>query len=86
MGSFLDDKRFLARILRGAGPKALDVPLYMPPLDYRTLRSSRPYYKDYVEAITPSLFARRLGLSPSETATEGLRLVLSGVCSTLIPV
>jgi predicted TIM-barrel fold metal-dependent hydrolase len=72
-GLFLDDKRFWPIFERA---QALDVPLYMhPALPHPAVVEA--YYKDYVEQY-PSLLRAAWGFTV-ETATQGLRLVLSGV-------
>ena len=72
-GKFIDDKRFWPIFERA---QALDVPIYVHP--------GRPhpavveiYYKDYAEKY-PSILSAGWGFTV-ETATAGLRLVLSGV-------
>ena len=72
-GVFFDDKRFWPIFERA---QALDVPLYMHPA------TPHPdvveiYYKDYLEDF-PSLLNAAWGYTV-ETATQGIRLVLSGV-------
>ena len=72
-GIFLDDKRFWPIFERA---QALDVPLYMhPSIPHPAVIEA--YYKDYVEQY-PSLLRAAWGFTV-ETATQGLRLVLSGV-------
>src|SRR5262244_3628833 len=72
-GLFLDDKRFWPIFERA---QALDVPLYMhPSLPHPAVVEA--YYKDYV-AQYPSLLRAAWGFTV-ETATQGIRLVLSGV-------
>ncbi len=72
-GLFLDDKRFWPIFERAA---ALDVPLYMhPAIPHPAVVEA--YYKDYVEQY-PSLLRAAWGFTV-ETATQGVRLVLSGV-------
>ncbi|MBV8534266.1 MAG: amidohydrolase [Alphaproteobacteria bacterium] len=72
-GLFLDDKRFWPIFERA---QALDVPLYMhPAVPHPAVVEA--YYKDYVERY-PSLLRAAWGFTV-ETATQGLRLVLSGV-------
>jgi predicted TIM-barrel fold metal-dependent hydrolase len=72
-GVFLDDKRFWPIFERAA---ALDVPLYMhPAIPHPAVVEA--YYKDYVEQY-PSLLRAAWGFTV-ETATQGVRLVLSGV-------
>ncbi len=72
-GLFLDDKRFWPIFERA---QALDVPLYMHPAtpDPAVVNV---YYKDYIEEF-PSLLTAAWGFTV-ETATQGIRLVLSGV-------
>ncbi len=72
-GLFLDDKRFWPIFERA---QALDVPLYMHPAqpDQAVVDA---YYKDYIEDF-PSLLTAAWGFTV-ETATQGIRLVLSGV-------
>jgi 2,3-dihydroxybenzoate decarboxylase len=72
-GAFLDDKRFWPIFERAA---ALDVPLYMhPAIPHPAVIEA--YYKDYVDEY-PSLLRAAWGFTV-ETATQGIRLVLSGV-------
>src|SRR5437764_7537993 len=72
-GRFLDDKRFWPIFERAA---ALDVPLYMhPSIPHPAVIEA--YYKDYIEQY-PSLLRAAWGFTV-ETATQGIRLVLSGV-------
>ena len=72
-GLFLDDKRFWPIFERA---QALDVPLYMhPSIPHPAVIEA--YYKDYV-AQYPSLLRAAWGFTV-ETATQGVRLVLSGV-------
>jgi 2,3-dihydroxybenzoate decarboxylase len=72
-GLFLDDKRFWPIFERA---QALDVPLYMHPSTPHPA-VIEAYYKDYV-AQYPSLLRAAWGFTV-ETATQGVRLVLSGV-------
>jgi predicted TIM-barrel fold metal-dependent hydrolase len=72
-GAFLDEKRFWPIFERAA---ALDVPLYMHPSTPHPA-VVEAYYKDYVEQY-PSLLRAAWGFTV-ETATQGVRLVLSGV-------
>ncbi len=72
-GLFIDDRRFWPIFERA---EALDVPIYVHP--------GRPhpavieaYYKDYVEKF-PAILSAGWGFTV-ETATSGVRLVLSGV-------
>jgi len=72
-GLFLDDKRFWPIFERA---QALDVPLYMhPALPHKAVVEA--YYKDYLEQF-PGLLTAAWGFTV-ETATQGIRLVLSGV-------
>ena len=72
-GIFLDDRRFWPIFERA---QALDVPLYMhPAVPHPAVVEA--YYKDYVQQY-PSLLRAAWGFTV-ETATQGLRLVLSGV-------
>ena len=72
-GLFLDDKRFWPIFERA---QALDVPLYMhPSIPHPAVIEA--YYKDYV-AQYPSILRAAWGFTV-ETATQGIRLVLSGV-------
>jgi 2,3-dihydroxybenzoate decarboxylase len=72
-GVFLDDQRFWPIFERAA---ALDVPLYLhPSIPHPAVVDA--YYKDYVEQY-PSLLRAAWGFTV-ETATQGVRLVLSGV-------
>jgi predicted TIM-barrel fold metal-dependent hydrolase len=72
-GAFLDEKRFWPIFERAA---ALDVPLYMhPAIPHPAVVEA--YYKDYVEQY-PSLLRAAWGFTV-ETATQGVRLVLSGI-------
>jgi predicted TIM-barrel fold metal-dependent hydrolase len=72
-GLFLDDKRFWPIFERAA---ALDVPLYMhPAVPHPAVVEA--YYKDYVQEH-PVLLRAAWGFTV-ETATQGIRLVLSGV-------
>jgi predicted TIM-barrel fold metal-dependent hydrolase len=73
-GVFIDDKRFWPIFERA---HELDVPIYIHP--------ARPvqavidaYYKDYVEEF-PQLLNAGWGYTV-ETATQGIRLILSGLC------
>ena len=72
-GVFVDDPRFWPIFERAV---ALDVPLYMHPStpDPRVIEV---YYKDYVEKF-PTILRAAWGFTV-ETATQGVRLVLSGV-------
>ena len=72
-GVFLDDKRFWPIFERA---QALDVPLYMhPAVPHSAVIDA--YYKDYVKDF-PALLTAAWGFTV-ETATQGIRLVLSGV-------
>jgi predicted TIM-barrel fold metal-dependent hydrolase len=72
-GVFFDDKRFWSIFERA---QALDVPLYVHPA---VLHSAvvEAYYQDYL-ADFPTLRTAAWGFTV-ETATQGIRLVLSGV-------
>jgi predicted TIM-barrel fold metal-dependent hydrolase len=72
-GLFIDDQRFWPIFERAA---ALDVPLYMHP-SIPDPRVVEVYYKDYVEKF-PTILRAAWGFTV-ETATQGVRLVLSGV-------
>jgi len=72
-GLFIDDERFWPIFERAA---ALDVPLYMHP-SIPDPRVIDVYYKDYVEKF-PTILRAAWGFTV-ETATQGVRLVLSGV-------
>ena len=72
-GAFLDEKRFWPIFERAA---ALGVPLYMhPSIPHEDVIQA--YYADYIEAF-PGLLTAGWGFTV-ETATQGIRLVLSGV-------
>jgi predicted TIM-barrel fold metal-dependent hydrolase len=72
-GVFFDDKRFWPIFERAA---ALDVPIYLhPSIPHPAVIEA--YYKDYVEQY-PSLLRAAWGFTV-ETATQGVRMVLSGV-------
>ena len=72
-GVFFDDKRFWPIFERA---QALDVPLYMhPAVPHPAVVEA--YYKDYLEDF-PGLLTAAWGFTV-ETATQGIRLVLSGV-------
>jgi 2,3-dihydroxybenzoate decarboxylase len=72
-GVFFDDKRFWPICARA---EALNVPLYMhPAVPHRAVAEA--YYKDYL-ADFPALLTAAWGFTV-ETATQGIRLVLSGV-------
>ena len=72
-GLFLDDQQFWPIFERA---QALDVPLYLHPASPDQAVVDR-YYKDYVEDF-PSILAATWGFTV-ETATQAIRLVLSGV-------
>src|ERR687892_618877 len=70
---FLDDKRFWPIFERA---QALDVPLYMhPAIPHPAVIEA--YYKDYAKDFP--MFIRAAWGFTAETATQGIRLVLSGV-------
>ncbi len=72
-GEFLDLKKFWPIYERA---QALDVPVYMhPAVPHRAVIDA--YYKDYLEQF-PGLMTAAWGFTV-ETATQGIRLVLSGV-------
>ncbi len=72
-GAFLDEKRFWPIFERAA---ALGVPIYMhPSIPHEDVVQA--YYADYIEAF-PGLLTAGWGFTV-ETATQGIRLVLSGV-------
>ncbi|HEX3952121.1 MAG TPA: amidohydrolase family protein, partial [Stellaceae bacterium] len=72
-GLFLDDKRFWPIFERA---QALDVPLYLhPSIPHPAVIDA--YYKDYVEKF-PTILRAAWGFTV-ETATQGIRLILSGV-------
>jgi predicted TIM-barrel fold metal-dependent hydrolase len=72
-GVFFDDKRFWPIFERA---QALDVPLYVhPSVPHPAVVEA--YYKDYLKDF-PSLLTAAWGFTV-ETATQGIRLVLSGV-------
>jgi 2,3-dihydroxybenzoate decarboxylase len=72
-GVFFDDKRFWPIFERA---QALDVPLYVhPAVPHPAVVEA--YYKDYLQEF-PSLLTAAWGFTV-ETATQGIRLVLSGV-------
>lgn len=73
-GLFIDDKRFWPIFERAA---ALDVPIYVHPAHPHPA-VIEAYYKDYVKDF-PAILSAGWGFTV-ETATQGLRLVLSGVC------
>jgi 2,3-dihydroxybenzoate decarboxylase len=72
-GEFLDLKKFWPIYERA---QALDVPVYMhPAVPHRAVVDA--YYKDYLDKF-PGLMTAAWGFTV-ETATQGIRLVLSGV-------
>jgi 2,3-dihydroxybenzoate decarboxylase len=72
-GVFFDDKRFWPIFERAA---ALDVPLYLhPSMPVKAVVDA--YYRDYLDRY-PGLQAAAWGYTV-ETATQGIRMVLSGV-------
>lgn len=72
-GQFLDHKRFWPIYERA---QALDVPIYMhPAVPHKAVVDA--YYRDYLEQF-PGLLTAAWGFTV-ETATQGIRLVLSGV-------
>ena len=72
-GAFLDEKRFWPVFERA---QALDVPLYMHPAQPHPAVVD-VYYKDYAQDF-PNILSAAWGFT-METATQGIRLVLSGV-------
>jgi predicted TIM-barrel fold metal-dependent hydrolase len=72
-GRFIDDKQFWPIFERA---EALDVPLYLHPA-YPSPAVAEIYYNDYAPKF-PELLGPALGFTV-ETATQGVRLVLSGV-------
>jgi predicted TIM-barrel fold metal-dependent hydrolase len=72
-GRFLDDKRFWPVYERA---QALDVPIYIHPATPHPAVIDA-YYKDYAQAF-PGLITAAWGFTV-ETATQGIRLVLSGL-------
>jgi len=71
--AFLDEKRFWPIFERAA---ALDVPLYLhPAVPHKAVVDV--YYRDYLDEF-PNLMTAAWGFGV-ETATQGIRLVLSGV-------
>src|SRR5438093_10356282 len=72
-GVFFDDKRFWPIFERA---QALDVPLYVHPAAPHSAVVDA-YYKDYVKDF-PAILNAAWGFTV-ETATQGVRLVLSGV-------
>ncbi len=75
-GLFIDDKRFWPIFERA---EALDVPIYVHPVRPHPAVIDA-YYKDYVEKY-PAILSAGWGFTV-ETATAGLRLVLSGIFDT----
>jgi predicted TIM-barrel fold metal-dependent hydrolase len=73
-GIFIDDERYWPIFERA---QALDVPIYVHPGPPHP-QVVELYYKDYVQKY-PSILSAGWGFTV-ETATAGLRLVLSGVC------
>ena len=72
-GLFLDDRRFWPIFERA---QALDVPLYLhPSVPHPAVIDA--YYKEYVQKF-PNILRAAWGFTV-ETATQGVRLVLSGV-------
>jgi 2,3-dihydroxybenzoate decarboxylase len=72
-GVFFDDKRFWPIFERA---QALDVPLYLhPSVPVKAVADA--YYKDYLDQY-PQLLTAAWGYTV-ETATQGIRMVLSGV-------
>jgi len=72
-GVFFDDRRFWPIFERA---QALDVPIYVhPSVPHPAVVEA--YYKDYLKAF-PQLLTAAWGFTV-ETATQGVRLVLSGV-------
>lgn len=72
-GLFIDDKRFWPIFERA---QALDVPIYVhPAIPHRAVVDA--YYKDYLKEF-PALLTAGWGFTV-ETATQGIRLVLSGI-------
>jgi predicted TIM-barrel fold metal-dependent hydrolase len=72
-GMFHDDKRFWPIYERA---QALDVPIYIHPA-YPHPAVVEAYYKDYVAAY-PTIASAGWGFTV-ETATQGIRMILSGV-------
>jgi 2,3-dihydroxybenzoate decarboxylase len=73
-GRFLDDKKFWPIYERAA---VLDVPIYVHPATPHP-KIVETYYGDYMERF-PALAGPAWGYAV-ETATQAIRLVLSGVC------
>lgn len=75
-GLFIDDKRFWPIFERA---QALDVPIYVhPAIPHPAVVEA--YYRDYLKDF-PALLTAGWGFTV-ETATQGIRLVLSGVFET----
>lgn len=72
-GLFIDDKRFWPIFERA---QALDVPIYVHPSTPHPA-VVEAYYKDYIQEF-PAFLTAGWGFTV-ETATQGIRLVLSGV-------
>jgi 2,3-dihydroxybenzoate decarboxylase len=72
-GRFIDDKQFWPIFERA---QALDVPLYIHP-SFPHPAVAAAYYNDYV-AQYPEIIGPALGFTV-ETATQGVRLILSGL-------
>jgi 2,3-dihydroxybenzoate decarboxylase len=71
-GVFFDDKRFWPILERA---EALDVPIYLhPAVPHRAVVDA--YYRDYLQEY-PGLLTAAWGFTV-ETATQGIRMVLSG--------
>jgi predicted TIM-barrel fold metal-dependent hydrolase len=75
-GLFLDDKRFWPIFERA---QALDVPLYLhPAVPHPAIIEA--YYKDYIQQF-PNMLRAAWGFTV-ETATQGIRLIMSGAFDT----
>jgi predicted TIM-barrel fold metal-dependent hydrolase len=75
-GLFLDDKRFWPIFERA---QALDVPLYLhPAVPHPAVIEA--YYKDYIQQF-PNMLRAAWGFTV-ETATQGIRLIMSGAFDT----
>ena len=75
-GLFIDDKRFWPIFERA---QTLDVPIYIhPAIPHRAVVDA--YYKDYLNEF-PALLTAGWGFTV-ETATQGIRLILSGIFET----
>jgi predicted TIM-barrel fold metal-dependent hydrolase len=75
-GQWLDDKRFWPIFERA---QALDVPIYMhPAIPHPAVTDA--YYKDYLKEF-PALLTAAWGFTV-ETATQAIRMVLSGMFET----